>query len=109
MKLTDLFTSPDKWTKGCSARDSKGVSLSPTSCNAVSFCLLGGMQRLNDGARRVRRVRRVRQEIAIREAIRKLYPKQGTIANGRISIAGFNDHPDVTFEMIQDVIREANV
>lgn len=43
--LLDLFDSPQKWTKGEFARDDTGHSVGSKSEFAVSWCLMGGVQR----------------------------------------------------------------
>lgn len=45
MKVHELLSSPDKWTKGAYARNDAGYAVPATDPEAVSFCLLGAIQR----------------------------------------------------------------
>lgn len=42
-----LINTPDKWTQGHFARDRLGLEISPRTDQAVCFCSLGAMMRVN--------------------------------------------------------------
>jgi hypothetical protein len=45
MKLQELFSDSSKWTQGCMAKDKNGLTVFPKDCKAVSWCLIGGMNK----------------------------------------------------------------
>jgi hypothetical protein len=45
MKTYELLDTPEKWTKGAFARDSKGDPVDPVSPEAVCWCIEGALQK----------------------------------------------------------------
>lgn len=102
MKLIELFTGPEKWTKGASARDAKGGRLVGVDHpRAASWCLVGGGLRcyLNEAA-----AGRTLLYNKLSAAARELYPILAS--DGLVS---FNDHPGTTFEHIRAVVEKAGI
>ena len=91
MKVSELLTSPAKWTHGTWARDSKGFAVSVLDEKAVRFCLSG--------------------------AILKCYPEKGAyekIYHRIVQRVGmtpmqWNDAPGRTFEEVRTLVLEMNL
>ena len=47
-RLLALLTPPGAWTKGWFARDKNGLEVGPDSGQAVSFCLIGALTKLEE-------------------------------------------------------------
>lgn len=45
MKPSELLAKPESWTQGCRARDMSGKQVLPYDPCAVSFCIIGALQR----------------------------------------------------------------
>jgi hypothetical protein len=43
MKTYELLDSPEKWTKGVCARDSRGKEIDPESPKAICWCIKGAL------------------------------------------------------------------
>lgn len=64
MLVKELLSTPDKWTKGCAARDVDGVPVSPESPSAECFCLYGAIVHCyGDGPQKEIVARKVRDSI----------------------------------------------
>lgn len=88
-RVYELLDSPDKWIKGCMARDSKGNSVNSTDINATCWCLLG----------------------AIRKVYGASYAKRIYLLWNYLGcdIGEFNDDPTTTYEDIIKLVKELDV
>jgi hypothetical protein len=93
MKIKELFSGPEKWTKHAAAEDRLGTPCSPSSPNATAFCLLGAISRCYAD-----------DEDEERAVMRKLVLE---IGNGPIS--WWNDHPDRKFEEVKYLVERLGV
>ena len=93
MKITDILTGPEKWTKGALARSETGQTVYPTDEGAKCFCLIGAIIR----AYPPELDSQVRQKI-----FAVLDPKEHNIST-------WQDAPETTFEMVLEVARKAGV
>jgi len=104
MKVCELLSDETKWTKGAFARDVKGVECSPNTWVAQSWCLLGAISKcygyvpISDGFSPTPCENAIRQ---LRNALRRVH--------GRNVITDWQDDPETTFEMVQELLKEANI
>lgn len=105
MKLTELFTGPEKWTKEAAARDARGSDATFSDApGAVCWCLMGGVTKCYPT---ITPQERNRVSDKIRNAALLLYPVLMERCN--LSLVSFNDHPSTTFEHIRAVVEKAGV
>lgn len=45
MKIKELLSGPEKWTKGHAAINAAGVAVSPYSADACCWCLIGALNK----------------------------------------------------------------
>jgi hypothetical protein len=96
MKIKELLSTPDKWTKGLAARNKKGEPVFTSDKDAYSFCLLGACAKCYPDL-----LNCVEVEKKIRDILRN--------ENGFLSIVDFNDSSSTTFEDIRRILEIANV
>lgn len=104
MKVRELLDSPEKWTKGAIARDSKGNLVSYNSPNAVCFCLLGAIYKCYASDKmNPDKMNPDKLPLEIRKLI-------GSLLNLRSdSISYFNDAPKRTFEDIKNLVNTLDI
>ncbi len=94
MKITDVLSSPERWTKGENARSADGKPAPIFGETAACFCLAGAGRKASRGDwHEVRQI--------LMRAADELYP-------GHAFISSFNDNPDTTFEMVYRVAQRAD-
>lgn len=81
--VLDLLSDPGKWTQGSYGKTSKGTDTWGNDPNAVSFCLLGAIQRVTND--------RLTSALFISQLTNKIE---------RENIVKFNDDPQTTHEDI---------
>lgn len=101
MKIHELLSSPDKWTKGCLARDKEGNRLFSTDPNAVCWCFLGAMQMCYRGLSK-----RIDVMCKVSDRIGELSPNK---EQGFDSIHKWNDSPERTYEDVIKLAKELDV
>lgn len=72
-----LLSNPKRWCQWTSAKDKNGLSVSPFSKNAVSFCAYGSIERVTDGD--------------IGECALILDKEAGRISKKKGDLVGYND------------------
>jgi hypothetical protein len=97
MKIFELLTSEDKWTRNQLARTKEGDACHPNCPEASCFCLIGAATRCYPG------LERASVHESLRKVIKSLYPDAAGHWDG---IPGFNDDPSISFD---DVIRVAKL
>ena len=94
MTLSELFSEPARWTQYAIARDSSGCIVPPDSKDAVSFCLMGGLEFVYPEDIKHQEIR---QKLV--DAIRAKKPKS--------NISNFNDTS--TYEQVLALVKEIGV
>ena len=98
MKISQILNDETKWTKSYDAVDKYGNPIGPCSHNACKWCLAGVVIKMTG-------VRSLPILLKLAKAAAKLFPERGGL-NFYYNISEFNDHPDTTFEDVQQVIKE---
>ncbi len=89
MKIKELFTAPENWTRGAFARNEKGA---PSSFDAAkSFCLVGALLYCYPSDK---------QRDRAREKMKSLIP---------CGLMDWNDDPKRTFEEVKEMVNKADV
>ena len=91
-KLDELLDSEDKWIKGTSARNDKGIRTTVLDPNAVAWCIGGACTKICGGVTASR---------DLRKHLRKF------ITNKREGIIDYNDHKNTTFTGVKRLIQRA--
>ncbi len=91
MKIKQLLSKKSRWCKRMFAQDQNGVAVSSGSPDAVSWCLLGAVNKCYEHGE-------------AHSALRKLIQ---ALPKGFDSLSQFND--TVTFNRLQTLLRKANV
>jgi len=90
--LQDLFADPKRWTAGNFARDFSGKGVSSYDKEAVSFCLIGGLNRIyTDMSARLEALGRIRNEVS--DSLTELF--------------SFND--ESSYEDIRLLVKKLNI
>lgn len=99
MTVAEVLAREECWIKGSLALDASGTETDPCDGGATCWCLMGALDAAYLSGDRDR--------ATWLSAMRKL----DAVVSGRgyVTIASFNDHKSTTFEMVQEVIREAGV
>lgn len=93
--LRALFRAKSRWCQGSFAKTAAGKAVTPSSKNATSFCLLGGIRKVYGNGEKAREItEKLRTEID-----RRYY----------MPIVGFNDKPRRQFHTIQAIVRALKV
>lgn len=94
MKISEILSSPDKWTKEHCAKDSDGDPTNSSSPTAVCWCLAGAMNRmisLNED------MFFSKTHFTLTEIVRSTTKHQ--------EISYFNDAPETTYEDVMKVVK----
>ena len=104
MKVSELLSSPEKWTKDWYFKDGNGNRISSWKDRRITcYCLMGaGFACYPDLSGET-------YHDTLVEVIRKLFPDRMKNCTQGNKVAYFNDHPDTTFEDVQRVLKEADV
>ena len=105
MKVKDLLSSPEKWHKGCYAKDTKGNPVSETGSTAVSWCLMGAIYKCYDNGAGYKIASSYGNVLS---CIRKIEDNFPDLLR-RVSLPCFNDDPKTTFEDIRRIIETADI
>jgi hypothetical protein len=107
MKVSQVLTSPEKWTKGVMAKTASRRMCNSTSHEAACWCLMGAAIRCTNAntgdACKAENTEQLTHPLRL--AAGKLFPAHWRMCG--FSLINFNDHPCTTFEMVQRVIQEA--
>jgi hypothetical protein len=95
MKTYELLDTPEKWTKGAFARDSKGDSIDPRSSEAVCWCIEGALYKCYTDYDDWRVARRLIKEI-------KKANKLGYLVS-------WQDDPERTYDEVIEILKLADV
>lgn len=93
MKVRELLTGPEKWTKGADARSESGYSVEPDSKAACRWCLYGA---INAAYPRTD------------DAIRALKLVNAKLGESR-GICNWNDAPERTFDDVRKLVEELDI
>jgi hypothetical protein len=102
MKVRELLSAPEAWTKGYYANDKDGGMVYPESEEAVCWCLSGAINRCYSGLSD-RRFAEAKLEASIRE----LFPNLKVHQHDSLIVA-FNDHK-ATYGDIRKVVEHADI
>jgi len=94
MKILDVLSSEDKWTKGFYAKDAEGHPVETYHPDACSFCLVGAVLVCGPSS-------------SERNTIMKALYQALTGSYGEVP--KFNDDPETTFEDIVSLVKEAGL
>lgn len=100
--LRELFSEKKRWTKGELAQDKKGNRVSPSSEEACKWCLIGGLLYLNDGEWS-------EEFCTVTYKIQDVLDRRGINPNGLQVLQAFNDSKETTYELLMEVLTEAEV
>lgn len=92
MKIKELFSSPEKWTKKDYALDANGVFVPPRDKSAVSWCLYGAVCKCYYPDRL--------GMISVIEKIKQRLDKSGAV---------WNDAPERTFEDVKRLAEALDI
>lgn len=90
MTVKELLTSPEKWTRGESARDINGRPVMTDSKEAVSWCLVGALMKCYRGSK-----------------VAYLRTRIGNLL--QISVEGWNDDPNRKFEDVKALVEQLDI
>ena len=99
MKISELLSSPEKWTQRSYARDALGGTVQTRSKDAVCWCLVGALLKCYSGDAAFGDV-----NASLEAAIRRRQTK-GTIP----TLASWNDLEGRTFAEVRAIVEEAGV
>ncbi len=91
MKIRELLNSPEKWTQGASAKDSRGFGVPARSPYARQWCLMGALDICYP---------EVKDAVHVQNRIALIL---GT------SAIDWNDTPDRKFEEVKELVDKLNV
>lgn len=91
MKIHELLSGPEKWTRQAMGRNEKGGVCASNSPSAVKWCLKGAAEVCYgfDGGRYMSVVNRLGQEVG--------------------SVEAYNDRPSRTFEEVHALVKRLDV
>lgn len=92
MKIQELFSGPEKWTKGAYARNVNGDMLSSRDKGAVRWCLIGAIMKCY-----------IRNDDILR--IKQLICKELHSVDPAI----FNDAPETSFETVKELVTKLDI
>ena len=100
MKISDILSSDDKWTRNAFARDRYGEACDAQADGAVCWCLEGAMDKAEYPEECYQ---------DIRNAMYALFPSRMAQYNDREVevVSSFNDDPLTTFGDIRRVLKQA--
>lgn len=93
MKIQELLSSPEKWTKGLNAKDKQNNCVSPWSENAVCWCIYGAILKCYSESLKT-----------TEEMVEK-----ATYASGWQVLSAWNDAPERTFEEVKALIEKLDI
>lgn len=96
MKLLELLTDESKWAKHSYAVDACGVPVDVLDPRATKWCLIGGVTRCYSETSEGEKA-----ELKIQRVLEQHY--------GTRHIVAWQDDPATTFEMVRQLLEEANV
>jgi hypothetical protein len=117
VKVKDILSDDSKWTKGVGARDAFGNRCSPSSPDAVKFCILGAIELayptpakdILDGAENANHHGQSK-DAPVRDAIMNAILELGwRCCDNVLGISLWNDLPSRKFEDIKKVLEKADV
>ena len=97
MKVKELLSSPEKWTKGCAAKDSRGMLCPSDDPRACRWCLIGALMKCygEDGMFRM---------------LGMFYPRIPAVGTSHFNdVAVWNDAPERTFEDVQQLVTYLDI
>lgn len=93
MKIKELFSGPEKWTKGHNAREADGTETFTHDQSARCWCLWGALIKCYHGLSE--------------ETSRISYLLQATIPGGKVS--QWNDAPERTFAEVKALVEKLDI
>lgn len=102
MKIRELFSSPEKWTKGCYARTSGHAQIPPFDPdfqNAACYCLIGAVKRCYSPFQETEIIEKIVKELSICPTPHEEYR----------GIGDWNDDPARTFEEVKDLVDKLDI
>ena len=94
MKIRELLTDESKWIKGCFAQDKRGEPVGTNSFGAVSWCLIGAVEKCYPDREENTRIR-----YKIINHLRKF----------DLGDVEFNDNRNTTFEKIRTLVETLDI
>lgn len=94
MKVRELLSSPEKWTKRAFARSENNIRVHSLSERAVCWCLMGGIVKCYNDP--------IEKQLVINKVCAVIFPK----AN---SIAEWNDASERTFKEVKQLVEELGI
>jgi hypothetical protein len=96
MKIKELYSGPEKWTKGVLARNAEGKQVDIKHPTAECFCIIGALKKCY--ASNI-------DDMQFQFAVAKIITELGPID----SLASWNDAPERTFEEVKALVERADV
>lgn len=97
MRVEELLDRPEKWTKLAASRDNEGNPINALNEKSCSWCLVGAIIKCYDGD----------EKSAIERTLKAISEFHGFFKNKPIHI--FNDHPQISFKEIKEIIKKAEI
>ncbi len=94
MKVKELFTGPDKWTRRVFARDSKGAECNSSAKSATCFCMMGAVLHCYPD---------------VPKAVWDDIKRRVTDATGADSVYQWNDDPARTFDEVKALVEKLDI
>jgi len=92
MLPSQLLSSPKRWTQGCSARDKRGMVVSPCDRDVVCWCVMGAIRKCAVGDKQ------------LNEWMCKLID-----VIGLVDITIWNDDPSTIFKEVKAALKKAGI
>ena len=96
MKVRELLTSEEVWTKDCHARNKSGGKVNPNSESAIKWSLIGAIFKCYELQRE--------EEFEVRLKVVRVLEEVGPL-----SISMWNDLDNTTFEDVQNLVLKLDI
>ncbi len=101
MTPSQLLKEESSWTRGCVARNRNGTPVSPIGRDAVSWCLIGALEKCDGSCEAFE---------SLRAVIGKYFPARSKVSNSDCpSISLFNDSHLTTHAEVRALLRETGL
>lgn len=98
MKIKELYSSPDKWTKDWFARDKNGDKVPLSDREATCFCLAGAIERCYPAT-----------ALEVSYRIETYLKNKGELNHNVRTYVQWNDVPSRTFEDVKTLVEALDV
>lgn len=109
MKVRELFSSREKWTKGALARDKDGKPISSRSDSITAFCLLGAIGHCYSFEETILILQRIVTELYPPDFI-TLHPRTPILPSALArTVSIWNDNSQTSFDMVKALVDKLDI